>query len=458
MINNVVNDSRITSALGVEIDNRFSDVADTLWSKYGLKTINSDFTDLTPPKNNSDLFNLIITNPPYVRHHHLKKEKKEEMKLKIKSTMRYTVNGLMGLYGYFIFFSHRWMADDAIGVWLIPTEFMDVNYGKIIKKYLTNEVTLLQIHRFDPNEIQFNDALVTSAVVIFKKKIPENDHNVLFTYGGSISHPSEKWYVTLSQLTRHKKWTHINSTIDFKYISKEDNIRLGDYFSIKRGIATGDNKFFIFNKKQAIQNGIDEKFLIPILPSPRLLKRNVIESDEFGVPNIDEPLFLLNCDVPITRLKDEHRDLYDYLSRGMENGVTDRYLVKKRNPWYRQENRNPAPFLCTYMGRKNKSNTPFRFIWNKSKAIATNVYLLLYPKNSIKMDMCENEEWHKEIFQYLSNINMDDLVRNGRTYGGGLHKIEPKELSNVIIDDLFKNIEGHKIKIQRQQSLALWTS
>jgi hypothetical protein len=42
---------------------------------------------------------------------------------------------------------------------LIPSEFMDVNYGAAVKRYLLNKVTLLHIHRFDPHDVQFGDAL-----------------------------------------------------------------------------------------------------------------------------------------------------------------------------------------------------------------------------------------------------------------------------------------------------------
>lgn len=52
----------------------------------------------------------------------------------------------------------------------MPSEFMDVNYGASVKRYLLDKVTLLHIHRFDPKEVQFGDALVSSAVVWFSKR------------------------------------------------------------------------------------------------------------------------------------------------------------------------------------------------------------------------------------------------------------------------------------------------
>ena len=63
---------------------------------------------------------------------------------------------------------------------------MDVNYGQAVKRYLLDKVTLLHIHRFDPNDVQFADALVSSAVVWFRKSLPPKDHAVTFTFGGTL--------------------------------------------------------------------------------------------------------------------------------------------------------------------------------------------------------------------------------------------------------------------------------
>jgi len=82
------------------------------------------------------------------------------------------LSGLAGLYGRFIGLSHAWLAPDAISCWLVPSEFMDVNYGLAIKWYLLDRVTLLHIHRFDPGDLQFADALVSSAIVCFRNTAP----------------------------------------------------------------------------------------------------------------------------------------------------------------------------------------------------------------------------------------------------------------------------------------------
>ncbi len=51
------------------------------------------------------------------------------------------------------------------------------------------------------------------------------------------------------------------------------------------------------------------------------------------------------------------------------------------------------------------------------------------------------------VWQNLNNILPKTLVEEGRIYGDGLHKLEPKELSNVPIDNFIAILPGpHLIK------------
>ena len=73
---------------------------------------------------------------------------------------------------------------------------------------------------------------------------------------------------------------------------------LGDFFAIKRGMATGANAFFILERQEAIRKGIPAEFLRPILPSSRHLPDAVIEAEPDGYPRLDKPLAIIDCDLP----------------------------------------------------------------------------------------------------------------------------------------------------------------
>ncbi len=83
----------------------------------------------------------------------------------------------------------------------------------------------------------------------------------------------------------------------------------------------------------------------------------------------------------------------------------------------------------------------FRFILNKSKAITTNVYLLLYPKPEYA-HCIKNASLLNEIWQKLNSISTETLCRNGRFYGGGLHKMEPKELMRTPANEIASLLES----------------
>jgi hypothetical protein len=64
-------------------------------------------------------------------------------------------------------------------------------------------------------------------------------------------------------------------------------------------------------------------------------------------------------------------------------------------------------------------------------AVAANVYLMLYPKPPLAAMLQNEPELTRAIWEALSSITAEKLVGEGRVYGGGLYKLEPKELCNV---------------------------
>ncbi|WP_377478334.1 MAG: hypothetical protein P2A85_07160 [Microcoleus anatoxicus] len=91
------------------------------------------------------------------------------------------------------------------------------------------------------------------------------------------------------------------------------------------------------------------------------------------------------------------------------------------------------------MGRQDTGRgRPFRFILNHSMATATNVYLMLYPKPALAKVLLEKPQLLKEVWKALDRISDEALMGEGRVYGGGLHKLDPKELGNTLAERIFE--------------------
>lgn len=422
--------TRIEEALGYEIDPHYGKPAASLWKETGLKIKLSDFTHAEP----SPRSNLIICNPPYVRHHHLENGNKTRLQLRTHHASGIKISGLAGLYCHFLGLSHAWLTDGGIAGWLVPSEFMDVNYGQAVKRYLLEKVTLLHIHRFDPNDVQFADALVSSAIVWFKKQPPPPDHSVTFSFGGTLGAPKLSRTIPAKALAHELKWTRFP---DAPVRSKSSVPTISHFFQIKRGLATGDNSYFILTPEQIAARGLPMQVFRPILPSPRYLPVEKVDAHKNGNPKLARRLFLLDTTLQEHEIKQRFPALSAYLEEGKARGLLDRYLCGSRSPWYAQEKRPPAPIVCTYIGRSDTPRArPFRFILNRSQATAANVYLMMYPTPLLAEALATDRTILNRICEALNAIPTQQLLHEGRVYGGGLHKLEPKELANVPVPQL----------------------
>lgn len=157
-------------------------------------------------------------------------------------------------------------------------------------------------------------------------------------------------------------------------------------------------------------------------------------------------------------------------------GVKEGYLVGKRSPWYKQEQRDPAPFLCACMGRGSDEKQPcryvrsllrrrracmgrgsdqkqpFRFIWNRSQTIGTNLYLMLDPRNGLARILRQHPD-RTDVSALLGQATGYELRGEGRVYGGGLNKIKPSELAPISAAAFLERWPELTSTMQRQAGL-----
>ncbi len=439
---------RIAAALGFEVDAHFAAAARELWGGEGLAVRVEDFTRAAPGRR----FNLLVCNPPYVRHHHLKADDKVRLRLRTRRVSGMRLGGLAGLYGHFIGLAHPWLAEGGIAGWLVPSEFMDVRYGQALKRYLLTRVTLLHIHRFDPEDVQFADALVSSAIVWFRGIPPPVDHHVRFTLGGSLLAPRLVRDLPARALRPEGKWTRsCSGTLR----GGSAVPRLASFFRIQRGIATGGNRYFILPESRIVELDLPRQALRPILPGPRYLPDDEVKARYDGTPEIAHRLFLLDLDLGEDEIGARYPSLAAYLVEGRARGVHAGYLCRHRAPWYRQERRPAAPIVCTYLGRMGGARAgPFRFILNGSRATVSNVYLAMYPSQPLAGVLERDPAAIREVWSMLRAIEPEELLGEARVYGGGLHKLEPRELARVRIPELAEWLAAQGVHGRRNAARA----
>jgi len=77
--------------------------------------------------------------------------------------------------------------------------------------------------------------------------------------------------------------------------------------------------------------------------------------------------------------------------------------------------------------------------------------LILYPKPALAKAFLDQPELHKKVWQALDRMNDETLMGEGRVYGGGLHKLEPKELGNALAEKILKIYPNllHQVRLHR---------
>lgn len=420
----VLPQKKIASAIGIDINTQQVAAAQWRWAHRGMEVMLGDYLHMErlPPRT------LILANPPYLRHQGIRSEYKQELRERASASMGMRVSARSGLYVYFLLLSHAWMGPDAVAAWIIPSEFMQTAYGAAIRHYLTHRVQLVRIHQFGHDDPQFENALVLPAVVVFRNRPPCAGHTALLSVGGTLASPEVSTPVRVETLSRQSKWLIKRRPPRAR---RSSSIRIGDIFVVRRGIATGSNDFFVMKRTEAARLGIPAAALRPVLPKARTLETDIVEREADGYPKVYPQLCLLDYHLPEDEIRTQHPRLMEYLMTAKDLGILERNLVRKRHPWYRQERREPAPFLCTYMGRSRADVPPIRFIWNKSDAVAINTYLMLYPRAALATILRERPEVAAELFALLQETARETMSESWRVHAGGLHKIEPGELLQV---------------------------
>lgn len=401
---------------GIEIDGDYRDLLNQLIDSKSNIYI-GDFTKINPDKK----YDIVVCNPPYIKNQNITAEEKKRIKNAILNETGISVSGLSDMYLYFVLLSHKWLNSEAVGAWVLPTQFLFSSYGSALKEYLLNKVQLFEIHYYDDDNV-FDQACVKWCIVWYKTQKQFHDYKVKFVYNNST------WMKSKTDLIKDNNWISQHNSY------AKTAFKIGDFFNIKRGIAIGDRNFFVLSETDIVNNKIEKQFLKPILPSPRYLHDNIIGADDLKEPLIDNKLYLLDCNLPIDVVAKEHADLYKYLSKGIGQ-VQETYLCKRKQIWYRQEQRDPTYFICSYMSKNNAS--PVRYIFNMSQCVVTNSYYMLYPKLELKT-LCNDINYALQVYNCLCNIDGESYISQSRRYGNGLIELTPSTLENVNCDNLLQ--------------------
>jgi hypothetical protein len=72
------------------------------------------------------------------------------------------------------------------------------------------------------------------------------------------------------------------------------------------------------------------------------------------------------------------------------------------------------------------------------------LYSLLFPKRHLQAALRADPQLFHPVFEALCEIDAEAFIREGRVYGGGLYKMEPKELGRLAAEPIVAALGGWK--------------
>src|SRR5439155_24066153 len=110
---------------------------------------------------------LYVGNPPYVRHHQIPAMWKGWL---ARTARAHGLNAsqLAGLHVHFFLATAARGSRGDLGAFITSAEWLDVNYGSLVRELLLDGLGGIAIHVLEPTVTAFEDAATTAAITCFR--------------------------------------------------------------------------------------------------------------------------------------------------------------------------------------------------------------------------------------------------------------------------------------------------
>jgi len=352
---------------------------------------------------------LYVGNPPYVRHHLIEPKWKAWLSREA-GKLGHTASQLAGLHVYFFLETVRQARLGDGGAFVTAAEWLDVNYGKLVRDLFLNGLGGTSITVIEPTALPFPDAATTAAITTFEiKKRPRSVRLKRVESLSDVGTLTDGRLVRRERLEAEQRWSRLTRVTKK---GPDGFVELGELCRVHRGQVTGANRVWIAGSHS---EGLPPAVLYRTVTRARELfaAGALLESPDHLKQVIDLPEDLAVFSA------EERRRIETFLKVAKQMGGNKGYVARHRRAWWAVGLRPPAPILATYMARR-----PPAFVRNAAAARHLNIAHGIYPREPMGEDVL------RSLAQHLATLT---TTQQGRTYAGGLTKFEPREMERLLV-------------------------
>jgi adenine-specific DNA-methyltransferase len=372
---------------------------------------------------------LFLGNPPYVRHHQIPAGWKSWLR-SAAASQGLAASGLAGLHVHFFLATALYAVPGDAGVLVTAAEWLDVNYGSLVRSLLLGPLGGQSVHLLDPAVPAFTDAAATTAITCFRPGRHPPSLRLrqvarladLGELAGGTAVPAPVLRAT-SRWSPLVGWTPLEDRAapetggaaraagaGGRGRLPAEHVELGELCRVHRGQVTGANKVWVTAGNPA---GLPGRFLFPAVTRASELFRA-----EGTLATAARLRSVIDLPADLGELAPAELALVTrFLAEAEAAGAAGSYIACHRRPWWRVRLRAAAPILATYMARR-----PPAFVRNLAGARHVNIAHGLYPREPLPPAALDG---------LAAYLRRSVTPGQGRTYAGGLTKFEPGEMERL---------------------------
>lgn len=407
-----------------------SDKADSLNTQFGKRCSVWEGDFLKYSLEHDAKYDLIIGNPPYITKKTLPDD---QCARSLKLIQQFNLNSTLfqNVWVSFILASLKLLSPTGSIFFVLPFEFLQVQYAEKLRIFLEDKFNTIEITTFENRvftDIEQDVCLVylaneTAAKPFIRYTTLKSEADTTTTFSSVImrNKPLKKW----SNCILNDEETEALHRIALSYP------KIGSVGDIAPGIVTGANSFFILPKGKIEQFDLPTNSSLPVLMKSSAIPQLLLftQRDFDTISETNTPSFVLN--LSNLNRSDFNPILAAHIKFGKKQEIHKRYKCKSRGRWFDV----PIVKKGTACFFKRFHIFP-RVIVNQADVHTT--------------DIAYNIRFHSGytapsfVFCFYNSLTLALCEYNGRFYGGGVGELVPSEFKALHIP--YKTVTDDEIR------------
>lgn len=358
----------------------------------------------------------VIGNPPFIRYQDFGGAARDRARFAALA-QGVALSGLASSWAAFVVHAAAHLRPGGRLGMVLPAELLSTNYAAPIRQFLLERFSTVELVTFETQVFPDAEADTVLVKAAGWQGKPAGLATLRQTRDAS----------TLRSLRNGTTWSAVNPTARWTPLLVKDSttkaiadvvaagsfVALRDLGKTSLGIVTGANKYFALSPQRVLELGIPRRDLVRISPPGSSHLRGLALTDavmtRLGRGGQSTWLLYPRDQPSAATLR--------YIESGHATGIDTAYKCRVRRPWWRVPLMDPADLLLTYMN----ADAP-RITTNMARVRHLNSVHGIYLHPEVR-------DLASEVLPIasLNSLTLLSAELVGRSYGGGVLKIEPRE-------------------------------